>query len=102
MAMLEHTHLYGRHLVLDYAKEDDGLDEIREKTKSLFDANQPITPEQASRKQARMALANATTSTTNNTTNSNNNNSGSVGNANSNNSNGASPMTKNNDKRKKT
>jgi hypothetical protein len=39
MDMLEHTHFYGRHLVIDFAKEDDGIDEIREKTKNLFEAN---------------------------------------------------------------
>eukprot|EP01128_Nolandella_sp_AFSM9_P005639 TRINITY_DN2763_c0_g1_i2.p1 TRINITY_DN2763_c0_g1~~TRINITY_DN2763_c0_g1_i2.p1 ORF type:complete len:823 (+),score=242.47 TRINITY_DN2763_c0_g1_i2:26-2470(+) len=34
---LANTHLYGRHLVIDYAKEDEGIDEIREKTKHLFE-----------------------------------------------------------------
>ncbi len=39
MDMLEHTHFYGRHLVIDFAKEDEGLNEIREKTKNIFDVS---------------------------------------------------------------
>jgi hypothetical protein len=73
MAMLEHTHLYGRHLVLDYAKEDEGLEEIREKTKTLFDASQPMTPEQANKKKEREKQQQQ--GATNNNNNNNNNNS---------------------------
>eukprot|EP01126_Amoeba_proteus_P057938 TRINITY_DN7426_c0_g1_i3.p1 TRINITY_DN7426_c0_g1~~TRINITY_DN7426_c0_g1_i3.p1 ORF type:complete len:571 (-),score=192.41 TRINITY_DN7426_c0_g1_i3:186-1898(-) len=36
MEMLANTHLYGRHLVIDYAKEEEGLEDVREKTKRLF------------------------------------------------------------------
>lgn len=37
---LENTHLYGRHLVIDFAAEDEGVEEIREKTKARFEKTQ--------------------------------------------------------------
>lgn len=30
------THLYGRRLVVEYAKEDEGLDELRAKTAAKY------------------------------------------------------------------
>ncbi|KAI9291291.1 RNA-binding domain-containing protein [Neoconidiobolus thromboides FSU 785] len=42
MDNLSHTHLYGRHLVITYADEDESVDKLREKVKSQFDKdNQP-------------------------------------------------------------
>eukprot|EP01125_Pyxidicula_operculata_P018401 TRINITY_DN6534_c0_g5_i1.p1 TRINITY_DN6534_c0_g5~~TRINITY_DN6534_c0_g5_i1.p1 ORF type:complete len:926 (-),score=321.38 TRINITY_DN6534_c0_g5_i1:282-3059(-) len=38
MEALSNSHFYGRHLVIDYAAEDDSLEKIREKTKSLYEA----------------------------------------------------------------
>ena len=35
---LENTHFYGRHLVLEWAKADDTLEELRQKTKDAYDA----------------------------------------------------------------
>jgi len=37
MNALTNTHLYGRHLVIDYAKEDETIEEMREKTKNLYE-----------------------------------------------------------------
>jgi multiple RNA-binding domain-containing protein 1 len=34
---VSNTHLYGRHLVLGWAQEDEGVDELRKKTGRLFD-----------------------------------------------------------------
>jgi multiple RNA-binding domain-containing protein 1 len=34
---LQSTHLYGRHLVLQYANEDDNVEDIREKTRKKFE-----------------------------------------------------------------
>ena len=34
---LQNTHLYGRHLILQWAKEDEDVTELREKTKRKFD-----------------------------------------------------------------
>ena len=36
---LANTHLYGRHLVLEYAKDDDSLEAIRAKTAKQFGAD---------------------------------------------------------------
>lgn len=36
---LTNTHLYGRHLVLEWAKDDESVDAIREKTKKTFVAD---------------------------------------------------------------
>ena len=37
---LQNTHLYGRHLILDWGREDDNLEDIRDKAKrSLANAN---------------------------------------------------------------
>ena len=33
MKSLFHTHFYGRHLVLDWAEDDETVDDIREKTR---------------------------------------------------------------------
>ena len=35
---LENSHFYGRHLVLEWAKADDTLEELRQKTKDAYDA----------------------------------------------------------------
>jgi hypothetical protein len=35
---LQNSHLYGRHLVLEYANADDSIDDIREKTLQAFSA----------------------------------------------------------------
>ena len=48
---LKNSHLYGRHLVIDFAKEDDDVEEIREKTKKYFEATQA-----ESKKRSRKAL----------------------------------------------
>jgi multiple RNA-binding domain-containing protein 1 len=32
----KNTHLYGRHLVLEYAKEEEGLEELRQRTVGQF------------------------------------------------------------------
>lgn len=40
MKMLANTHLYGRHLVIDFEKGEEGLDEVREKTRHLFEKTQ--------------------------------------------------------------
>lgn len=37
---LVHTHFYGRHMVLEYAKADDTLEELRAKTKRKFQAGE--------------------------------------------------------------
>eukprot|EP01127_Copromyxa_protea_P013206 TRINITY_DN3531_c0_g1_i1.p1 TRINITY_DN3531_c0_g1~~TRINITY_DN3531_c0_g1_i1.p1 ORF type:complete len:896 (-),score=304.34 TRINITY_DN3531_c0_g1_i1:2-2689(-) len=37
MQMLANTHLYGRHLVIDFEKGEEGLDEVREKTRQLYE-----------------------------------------------------------------
>jgi multiple RNA-binding domain-containing protein 1 len=37
---LAHTHFYGRHLVLEYAKAEESLDELRAKTKRKYDAGE--------------------------------------------------------------
>lgn len=50
MESLCNTHFYGRHLVLDWAKEDDSVDTLREKTKREFDT------EYAPRKQTKFNL----------------------------------------------
>jgi multiple RNA-binding domain-containing protein 1 len=34
MDNLKHTHLYGRHLIIEYAEQDRTVEELREKTKS--------------------------------------------------------------------
>jgi hypothetical protein len=39
MQMLANSHLYGRHLVIDFEKGEEGLEEVREKTKHLFEKN---------------------------------------------------------------
>ncbi|EJT97112.1 hypothetical protein DACRYDRAFT_72431 [Dacryopinax primogenitus] len=36
MAALKHTHLLGRHLVLDWADDEQGMDNLRERTKRAF------------------------------------------------------------------
>jgi multiple RNA-binding domain-containing protein 1 len=38
MASLHATHLYGRHLVLQYAEEERSVDAMREKLRSQMDA----------------------------------------------------------------
>ena len=35
-AQVKSTHLHGRHLVLEYAKEDEALEELRERTAMQF------------------------------------------------------------------
>jgi len=34
---LANTHIYGKHLVIDYAKEGETIEELREKTKNLYE-----------------------------------------------------------------
>lgn len=36
MNALKHTHLYGRHLVIEWAKQDETIDEARDRTKRTF------------------------------------------------------------------
>jgi len=36
---LTNTHLYGRHLVLEWAEDDDSIEAIREKTDKNFSKN---------------------------------------------------------------
>ena len=36
VAQVKSTHLHGRHLVLEYAKEDEALEELRERTAMQF------------------------------------------------------------------
>ena len=40
MESVKHTHLYGRHLVLEWAEEDANLETIREKTLKHFHGNE--------------------------------------------------------------
>lgn len=40
--MLEHTYLYGRHLVIEWAKEDNSVEELREKAKRQIDALESV------------------------------------------------------------
>jgi len=37
LEVVSSTHFYGRHLVLDYSNEEEGVEEIRKKTKEIFD-----------------------------------------------------------------
>jgi len=37
MQALANTHIYGRHLVIDFAKQDETVEEIRERTKTIYD-----------------------------------------------------------------
>uniref|UniRef100_A0A6B2KYA3 RRM domain-containing protein n=1 Tax=Arcella intermedia TaxID=1963864 RepID=A0A6B2KYA3_9EUKA len=37
MQALANSHIYGRHLVIDFAKQDETVEEIRERTKTLYD-----------------------------------------------------------------
>ena len=39
LSSLASTHLYGRHLVLEWAKEDENVDEIREKTAQHYSSS---------------------------------------------------------------
>jgi multiple RNA-binding domain-containing protein 1 len=36
------THLYGRHLVLEWAKEEETVDEMREKTAKKYSKETPM------------------------------------------------------------
>ena len=36
---LHSTHLYGRHLVLEWAEDEDSIDALREKTKRQFESS---------------------------------------------------------------
>jgi multiple RNA-binding domain-containing protein 1 len=38
---LSSTHLYGRHLVIEWAEDDESVDAIRDKTRKLFNADAP-------------------------------------------------------------
>ncbi|KAJ3220780.1 hypothetical protein HK099_004023 [Clydaea vesicula] len=49
------THLYGRHLVLEWAKDDDSVDAIREKTRKNFNSNEI---EEDKRKKRKVVLGN--------------------------------------------
>ena len=37
MSSLAGTHLYGRRLVIDWAKEEDGIEELRDKAKAALE-----------------------------------------------------------------
>jgi len=34
---LSNSHFYGRHFIVDYSKEEEGIDEIRQKTKDIYE-----------------------------------------------------------------
>jgi len=50
MESLKNTHLYGRHLVVEYADDKEDLDTLREKTQQQQHAIQIVAKEEASRK----------------------------------------------------
>lgn len=37
MEALANTHLYGRHLVIDYGAEDDTVEALQERTRAQFE-----------------------------------------------------------------